>query len=241
MAFIKAYIGEIALLGASPDNSSSFFNDMDSNPLQSGFQGAAQLANLNYSTYSWAQDSLSIGVVSLNTTGANAFYYLTQTTNNTHGTQNLINKKIEIIARAALSDVPDSVTANYVVQIGFGNSSGSTTAEHGNGIYFYANNESPNWICKTAKAGTRTATDSGVPITTAFFKFRAVGTSSEIEFYINDALVATHSTNIPNASGETIALSYVIQSRGGSAGYSGTKSIFADYIGSKTTLLSGSR
>jgi hypothetical protein len=226
---------------SSIPTSSTFFCDMDGHPLQSGFLASTQLANLNYNTYPWTGDSLSIGVVAINTTSANGFYFLTQSVNNTFGSQNLLNKSIEMVARAALSHVPDSVTANYRVQIGFGNSSGSTTAEHGNGIYFYADNQNANWICKTARAGTRTETITGVPVTTDFFRFRAIGTSSEIQFFINDSLVATHTTNIPNAANHTISLSFVIQSGGSSAGYSGTKSIFADYIGSKTTLLTGSR
>jgi hypothetical protein len=219
--------------------SSVFFADMDGHPLQSGFLASSQLGSLNYNTYPWTGDTKSIGVAAINVSSTIGWYFLTQSVNNTFGSQNLINKAIEMVARISPSQIPDAVENNFLVMVGLGNTVGSATTEHSNGIYFYASNASPNWQCKTAKAGVRTTTGSGIAVTNTMTKFRAVGTSSQIQFFINDALVATHTTNIPDSVSQTVALGCSIQAPGGA--FTGPKSVFIDYLGSKTTLLTETR
>lgn len=224
---------------ASISTVSTFFCDMDGDPRQFGFGSVTTNGGLNFNTYPWTGDTTSIGVISMNTIASSAWYFLTQVTNNTFGSQNLVNKQLTFVGRLALSVVPDAVTANTINMVGFGNVNGSATTEHSNGIYFYASNASPNWICKSAKGGVRTSTDSGVAITTNMVSFSFVATTTQVLFYINNALVATHTTNIPSAVTDTIAMQASIQSQ--ALNYSGTKSIYLDYLGSRTILLTGSR
>lgn len=94
-----------------------------------------------------------------------------------------------------------SGTQRYTAYAGFGDNivSGDMT----NGIYFRYNDNvnSGKWECVTAAAGVRTATDSGVTAVVNYQIFEArlneAGTSAE--FYIDDVLVATNTTNIPTA------------------------------------------
>jgi hypothetical protein len=78
---------------------------------------------------------------------------------------------------------------------------GTSTGEHSNGCYFaYDRTIGTNWQCKTAAAGVRTTTDSGVAVTTGYVRLtvvvNAAGTS--VLYYINGSLVATIGTNIPS-------------------------------------------
>ena len=70
-----------------------------------------------------------------------------------------------------------------------------------NGMYFeYDRTVSTNWSCVTEIATVRTVTDSGIAVATGSFnKFEIIvnAAGSSVEFYINDALVATNITNIP--------------------------------------------
>ena len=59
---------------------------------------------------------------------------------------------------------------------------------------------SPNWKCVTGNGGTRTSTDSTIAVTaSAWTKLRIEinANATSVGFYINDTLVATHTTNIP--------------------------------------------
>lgn len=56
-----------------------------------------------------------------------------------------------------------------------------------------------NWQCESISASSTTRTDSGVAAGAgAWIKLRFQATSSQVEYYINDVLVATHSTTIPS-------------------------------------------
>jgi hypothetical protein len=88
---------------------------------------------------------------------------------------------------------------------------------------------SPNWRVVTIDASTRTITNTGVDVSaTAFQKLyfivNAGGTS--VEFYIDDVLVATHTTNIP--TGWTKKLMYA----SGALKYLGTteRIAYLDYV-----------
>ena len=63
----------------------------------------------------------------------------------------------------------------------------------------YTASVSPNWRCFTRKAGTETRTTTTVPVNAlGWYKLEIVRTSGgDFQFYINDVLVATHSTNQP--------------------------------------------
>ena len=93
-------------------------------------------------------------------------------------------------------------------------------------IVFQVDDGDSNIDCVTEKDGTATTTDSGVDIasgTAVTLGFHVKSTGS-VEFFVNRALVATHTTNIPDD--ENLALGAMQLS--GSA--TGTKSMNVDYI-----------
>jgi hypothetical protein len=90
-----------------------------------------------------------------------------------------------------------------------------------NGVYFLYDVDNitgdrtgtaANWHCVTIAAGTNTSTDSGVAVVTSSstttwsnsgdqrLRYEVNAAGSEVKFYINGTLVATHSTNIPTAA-----------------------------------------
>jgi hypothetical protein len=89
-----------------------------------------------------------------------------------------------------------------------GNNSFNTT----NGVYFLYDeggvitgnpSGSANWKCVTISASTRTFTTTSVAVTaSAWVKLRIEinAAATSVGFYINDVLVATHTTNIPTSS-----------------------------------------
>lgn len=68
-----------------------------------------------------------------------------------------------------------------------------------NGIYIEKLDADTNWFCVTRAAGVQTRTDSGIAVSTNFIKLNYRRNSSGVEFRLNDALVCTHTTNIPTA------------------------------------------
>jgi hypothetical protein len=93
-------------------------------------------------------------------------------------------------------------------------------------IVFQVNDGDASILCKTEKDGTETSTDSGVDLEDATdirLGFRVESTGA-VHFYINQSLVATHTTNIPDDENLTVAAMSV----SGSA--SGTRATSIDYI-----------
>lgn len=85
--------------------------------------------------------------------------------------------------------------ANTTLRIGLGNS--VATSPPGNGIYFEKLDADTNWFCVTRAAAVQTRTDSGIAVNTSFNTFSMTRNSSGALFYLNNALVCTHTTNIP--------------------------------------------
>lgn len=57
-----------------------------------------------------------------------------------------------------------------------------------------------NWVCRSGDGTTEQTTDSGVAYATStLYRFIIISTGTEVRFYINGTLKATHSTNIPNS------------------------------------------
>lgn len=70
----------------------------------------------------------------------------------------------------------------------------------GNGIIFAAEGTSAI-KAKNMSGGTLTSTDTGLTWTgTTTYKLKIVATASQILFYVDDVLKATHTTNIPTAA-----------------------------------------
>lgn len=77
----------------------------------------------------------------------------------------------------------------------------ANTADHANGAYFkYNDSVSANVQCVTANNSTRTTTTTSVAMTTAWTRFSLLTSLTDVKFYIDGNLVATHTTNIPNAN-----------------------------------------
>ena len=84
------------------------------------------------------------------------------------------------------------------LRIGFGDN--LTNGTHTDGIWFeYDAGASGNWIVKNANAGATTSTTTGTAVTTSWVELKAVYVDAVIgiRFYVDGALVATHTTNLP--------------------------------------------
>ena len=93
-------------------------------------------------------------------------------------------------------------------------------------IVFQVEDGDASILCKTEKDGTETSTDSGVDmVDDTYIKLGiACSGTGKVEFFINDNLVATHGTNIPDDENLAIAA----MSLSGSA--SGTRVTTIDYL-----------
>jgi hypothetical protein len=93
-------------------------------------------------------------------------------------------------------------------------------------IVFQVDDGNASILCKTEKNGTETSTDSGIDMADdTYVKLGiAVESTGNVKFFINDGLVATHTTNIPDDEHLTIAA----MSISGSA--SGTRATTIDYL-----------
>jgi len=93
-------------------------------------------------------------------------------------------------------------------------------------IVFQVNDGDASINCITEKDGTATTTDSGIDLVDdTYIKLGiAVEGTGSVKFYINDQLVATHTTNIPDDENLTIAAMSV----SGSA--TGTRATVLDYM-----------
>jgi hypothetical protein len=91
---------------------------------------------------------------------------------------------------------------------------------------FQVNDGDASINCITEKDGTATTTDSGIDLVDdTYIKLGvAVEGTGSVKFYINDQLVATHTTNIPDDENLTIAAMSV----SGSA--TGTRATVLDYM-----------
>ena len=93
-------------------------------------------------------------------------------------------------------------------------------------IVFQVDDGDASILCKTEKDGTETSTDSGVDmVDDTYIKLGiACSGTGKVEFFINDNLVATHGTNIPDDENLAIAA----MSLSGSS--SGTRVTTIDYL-----------
>lgn len=65
-------------------------------------------------------------------------------------------------------------------------------------IFLASNTSGPNWFAETRNAATATTTSTGVAVTAgAMIDLMLVITAAQVQFYINQSLVVTTTTNIP--------------------------------------------
>lgn len=145
-------------------------------------------------------DKLSVGVVQCstgsNSTGYSGIHF-------TAGVSMFIASGGELISITKLM-IPtlSTATQRFGLRVGFGDS--ITSADHTDscGYFEYTDNvNSGQWVIATANNGTRTKTNSTVTVpANAWIYLKTVTNSAGTltEFYVNNTLVGSISTNIPN-------------------------------------------
>lgn len=103
---------------------------------------------------------------------------------------------VDLTWRVAFDTLSD-VTDNYICYVGMLDNLGAGLSI--DGVFFDYTAGQNNWRCNTRSNNTSTTTDSGVAVTTAYSTLRIVidAAATEVNFYIDGVLVATHTTNIP--------------------------------------------
>jgi hypothetical protein len=135
-----------------------------------------------------------------------------------------------------------TLTNRFVNVFGFYTGSSITTSnnlisfiyDEGGVFAFGGIGASPNWKCVTGNGGTRTSTDSTVAVTaSAWTKLRIEinANATSIGFYINDTLVATHTTNIPATTTAMYFLNGIQKTTGLTS-----VNMYADYLSLKQTF-----
>lgn len=87
--------------------------------------------------------------------------------------------------------------ANTTIRIGAANAYSANPPT--SGTYFEKLDGDTNMFCVTRASGVETRTDSGIAVSTSFTTFLTIDNITSVLFYINGALVCTHSTNLPAA------------------------------------------
>ena len=110
-----------------------------------------------------------------------------------------------------------TVSEEFIAEAGWHD--GNATTAINDGAYFrYDRLTSVNWIAVTEAGGIQTTTDTGIAVTTDVTHFKIVfnDDNTSITFYINDALCATHTTNI--SSDLSVWIQYKIEKSAGIGG-----------------------
>lgn len=112
-------------------------------------------------------------------------------------------------------------TETYTVRAGFIDSQSAAPTD---GAYFMHDNSSGNWVCKTRSNSSETSTNSNVAVSTSssfdILKVDVNSNASEVKFYINGNLVATHTTNIPSGTNRNTGMGImIVKSAGATSRY----------------------
>jgi hypothetical protein len=130
-------------------------------------------------------------------------------------------------------DTLSDATNRFRFISGFGNvaNSGAET----NGAFFTYDEggvsngtiASPNWQCVTTVGAVRTLTTTSVAVTTTWTKLRIIvnADATEVKFYIDGTLVATHTTNIPVLPNRLKVLQKLVKNLG-----TGNRFVYCDYL-----------
>jgi hypothetical protein len=128
-------------------------------------------------------------------------------------------------------------TSRYRILCGFGDNNGGAFSE-ADGVFFNydeggvtnGNSASPNWRCITSSSSVRTNSNTIPVVANSWTKLRIEvnDDATEVKFFINGTLVATHTTNIPK-----IQNSQTLMFKQGMAKSTGTinTTMWIDYIG----------
>lgn len=112
-----------------------------------------------------------------------------------------------------LSAVPDG-TNSFNVSIGFGDSTAANTVPT-DACRFTCSQTNANWFAETRSnnVNTGTNTNTGVAVNANFntFEIEVNKAGTQVRYWINDVLAATHTTNIPVGSGRETGINLAIQ------------------------------
>jgi hypothetical protein len=133
--------------------------------------------------------------------------------------------------------------SRYRIVCGFGDNNGSAFNE-ADGVFFIydeggttnGNSASPNWRCITSASNVRTNSNTIPVVANTWLKlrFEVNADATEVKFFINDSLVATHTTNIPKIqNSQTLMLK---QGMAKSAPGTINTTMWIDYIGYENFL-----
>lgn len=129
-----------------------------------------------------------------------------------------------------------NATERFRVLFGYGNQVNNTNETMG---IFFTYDEggtgngsaaSANWQCATVASSVRTYTTTSVAVTnTAWVKLKIVvnAAATSVGFYIDNVLVATHTTNIPTGTAQTVTPKQQLAKTVGTT----SRSMYADYFG----------
>lgn len=101
--------------------------------------------------------------------------------------------------------------------------------DEGNIAFAGAGGASANWRAVTTDTGTRTFSDTGIAVNAgAFIKLKIIvnANASSVGFYIDNTLVATHTTNIPSGNTKRLSVRNYIQKSVGST----QRFLILDYV-----------
>jgi len=129
------------------------------------------------------------------------------------GNQLLLGGGVMTLAASVLFNTVSDSTNRYRATIGYGNQ--ATSAAEVNGIFFTydeggtanGTSASPNWQCVTTANSVRTLTTTSVTVSTTAWhnlKIEVNADGTLVAFYIDNTLVATHTTNIPSGTSQTV-------------------------------------
>lgn len=159
------------------------------------------------STYGIDATEKALGVVNINTgtTGTGKSYFFKGATSGIPFTlfQLLFGNQAFSLKFRIAPQTLASQTQDYTISFGFG--AQFSVKDQTDGAYFTCERigvSTNEWDVVTANSGVRTTTPTGVPVTTTYsvFEIRVNEAGTSVEFYIDDVLVATHSTNIPTVN-----------------------------------------
>jgi hypothetical protein len=149
---------------------------------------------------SFALENTRYGILTLSTAALTTGTSRLSKTNLSDSLNSLFNVTSYMVKIPTLSDG----TETYHVRVGM--TSQINTANPNGGAYFVystagtptGSSASTNWQCVTGNGSSvRTWTTTATAVTTGWSKLTVVASSSICFFYVNDVLVATHTTNIP--------------------------------------------
>lgn len=124
---------------------------------------------------------------------------------------------IRIACAVEMGSAPD-VTNDYVWVFGLEDTAATTTQNYRVDFTIDRTISTTNYVCRTDDNSSSTETDSGVAIDANWHNFRIdIVDITNVKFYIDGNLVATHTTNIPNTAGRDIGLCYQVRRVAGAA------------------------